>query len=172
MHPNCIKNVKRFQARYRLGPSVLDVGSWSDNPITGRHLWPKHDYTGADMQAGPNVDVVIPKGWFNLNRQFDVVTSLNTFEHCENPQELLNAIALHTKQNGFVFISVPWVFFYHKFPIDAWRISNDGLRILAASAGLNVVESYLSPFSIRDSLYALVKHQMRPIDAVLVAQKI
>lgn len=171
MHNNCIQNLKRFQSRYRLGELVLDVGSWSNNPITGRHLWPKHDYVGADLQAGPNVDVIIFPGRFQLNRQFDVVTSLNTFEHCENPQELLQSITEHTKPNGFVFISVPWVFFYHQFPIDAWRISDDGLRILAQRVGLIVVEAYLSPFSIRDSLYALARHWMRPVDAVLIARK-
>jgi len=171
MHRNCVKNVRRFQTLYTTGRRVLYVGSWSNNPIDGRSLWPGKDYLGVDVQPGPNVDQVVPiDGDWDLG-EFDVVTSLNTFEHCQSPTQLIRRIAKHTKVGGFAFMSTHWVFFYHRFPVDNWRISPDGWRVLCEDAGLHVVETYFSRHNLRDSLYFMVRHQMRPVDSVCIATK-
>lgn len=66
------------------GTRVLEVGSWDANGSV-RHRFTDCDYTGADVAAGPGVDVVCPgQDLAYPDGHFDVVMSLECFEH--NPQ--------------------------------------------------------------------------------------
>ena len=82
---------------------VLDIGSLDING-NNRYLFENYDYTGVDIGAGPNVDVVCKGHEFKSDTQFDIVISTECFEHDIFYKEtILNAINL-TKSGGlFVF---------------------------------------------------------------------
>ena len=68
--------------------SILDVGSYSVNgSYKGIFSDHKYKYTGMDMSAGPNVDLVLPNpyDWSRIpSDTYDVVISGQAFEHVED----------------------------------------------------------------------------------------
>jgi hypothetical protein len=44
--------------------------------------------------------------------------------------------------NGYVFITAPWSWEIHRYPVDCWRILPDGMRELIEQGGGEFVESY------------------------------
>jgi hypothetical protein len=147
-----LNTLGEFQSRYLSeGGTVLDVGSmnvgcrWS-----GRDLWNKlckakglWRYTGADIAPGRNVDMIITEGEFHLGQEYDVVMSCGTLEHTKRPWITFASMARHVKKGGFLYSICPWVFRYHAYPIDGWRISPDGFRVLCEDNGLQCVQAYL-----------------------------
>jgi SAM-dependent methyltransferase len=105
------------------GAKVADVGAG------GRRITP--DVTAVDAFPGPGVDVVgdihalpIP------DDTFDCVVSTGTFEHIRAPWVAVKELHRILKPGGLVYIDVPFMQAYHKDPVDYWRFTLDGLRLL------------------------------------------
>lgn len=98
--------IKSLCPDYFNGVSVLDVGSLDING-NNRYLFTNCDYTGIDIGAGPNVDIVCKGHEFKPkdNHKFDVVISTECFEHDKYWEETTrNIIDNLLKPNGlFLF---------------------------------------------------------------------
>lgn len=127
---------------------ILDIGS--QVVARQKHLGsyrqffnkPKWKYTGVDIEAGENVDIVLKDGYklpFN-NNQFDVVISGQTIEHMEYPWMWFIEMSRVLKYNGVCCIIAPAKIHEHKYPIDTYRYYPDGMRALAKWAGLEVID--------------------------------
>lgn len=150
MHQSSIERMKAFKARF-LDPigaqhlRILDIGSQDVNgsyqPVFAGTGW---QYVGADMAAGPNVDVVLekPYRWAKLeDESFDVVISGQAFEHIEYFWVTMLEIARILKPGGFCCIVAPSAGFEHRYPVDCWRFYRDGFTALARWARLECLES-------------------------------
>jgi SAM-dependent methyltransferase len=121
--------MKRMNERYGIGGKVLDVGSldYNGNP---RALFT--DYTGFDMQAGPNVDVVgdiykLPAPFWP--QSFDVLLCLSVLEHVCDVGAALAAMRKVLKPGGWFYVSVPgFKVWEHNAPSDYWRFSESAVR--------------------------------------------
>jgi SAM-dependent methyltransferase len=105
----------------------------------------KWEYLGVDVDAGINVDVVMPDP-FTIPLETDsadVVISGQCFEHCENPFKLMAEMARICKPGGYVFVVAPFRCNEHKRPLDCWRFLPDGWRSLFRESGLTCLEAYL-----------------------------
>jgi SAM-dependent methyltransferase len=118
-----------------MGMDVLEVGSrmhdesawWVNNRDLGKGNW-----TGIDMQAGLNVDIVMslydmPKEW---NDRFTSVVCCEVLEHVDYPWLALPQIYRVMQPGAILIITVPWCFPKHLFPNDFYRYSPDGLKAL------------------------------------------
>lgn len=150
MHDSAYRQAERFYAKYLTGNtrdfSVGDVGSYDDNGCV-RAVFKQegYHYTGLDLRAGPNVDIVLPDpySWHNLRGGlFDCVVSLNTLEHVEMPWVWIQEMARILKPGGLMFIEAPNAWEFHEHPVDCWRVWPAGLRALFKYAGLETVEAY------------------------------
>jgi len=84
---------------------VLDVGSCDVNG-NNRYLFTDCQYTGLDVSAGPNVDVVCRMHESDLSSdQFDVVICTEMLEHDPNWGESLQHMYRVLKQNGLMLIT-------------------------------------------------------------------
>lgn len=84
---------------------VLEVGSLDINGSV-RHFFQDCDYTGIDLEEGPGVDIVCQGQEFQDEPQsFDVVCSLECFEH--NPYWLETFVNMvnHCRPGGLVFFT-------------------------------------------------------------------
>lgn len=81
-------------------------------------------HTVADF---PNIDA------HNLpytNESFDAVFCNQVLEHVKRPWVCVKQFHRVLKPNGIVIISSPFIYQEHHHPIDNWRFTTDGLKIL------------------------------------------
>lgn len=112
---------------------VLDVGSYNVNgtyrPLVESRAW---TYTGLDVEAGPNVDLVSPDPYrFPLaDDTYDIVMTGSTMEHVEAIWLWVPELVRVLRPGGMLAIVTHWQFPLHRYPIDCWRIMPDGMRFL------------------------------------------
>jgi SAM-dependent methyltransferase len=153
MHDSAFEKAQVFRRAY-LAPyedsalTVLDIGSAvvAEGHRSNRQAFenPKWRYLGLDIEAGPNVDLVVtdPYDWREVeSASVDVVTCSQVFEHTEFFWITILEIARVLKPNGLAFIVAPGSGPLHRYPLDCWRFYDDGLPALARWADLSVLES-------------------------------
>ena len=72
------------------------------------------------------------------HERFDVVIAEQVLEHVVDPLGGLVNLRKLATPGGWVVVSTPFLLRLHHEPIDYWRFTPDGLRHLAARAGLEV----------------------------------
>jgi SAM-dependent methyltransferase len=130
------------------GVRVLEIGSKAhDAQDTYRPLFPapRFAYTGLDIEAGNNVDIV-PANTFVWSEIadgcFDLCLSASTFEH--NPFFWITfaEVARVTRPGGLALIIAPGAGHVHRYPYDCWRFYPDSWGALCTMTGMELVESY------------------------------
>jgi hypothetical protein len=134
-----------LSARVQEPLRILDIGSLDVNG-SYRELFSVSPwvYTGLDMGAGKNVDVVVhtPYVWREVaSASADVVISGQAFEHIEYFWITMLEIARVLKVGGICCILAPSSGPEHRYPVDCWRFYPDGLTALAAFARLEMIEA-------------------------------
>lgn len=149
MHSSAYADAALFVENYLMESaelSIADVGSYDVNgtlkPLLSKPNW---KYTGLDISAGPNVDVVLASPYIypiSHHGKYDVVVSTQCAEHVPEIWNWIGAVASLCRPGGLVYISTPNTIGYHAYPLDCWRIWPDGMKALMAHAGLYVVQCY------------------------------
>lgn len=174
MHTSTMIRMKWFVDHYvkKEGAKVLDVGSYDVNGsykklFDGMNI----QYVGLDIEAGPNVDVVMeaPYSWDNLkDDEFDYIISGQAFEHIEYPWLTIKEIYKKLKPGGVICIIAPNSAPEHRYPFDCYRYYADGFRALAAWAGFTVLDVSVAGIPSRD---VSPEWDYRDNDACLIAVK-
>lgn len=155
MHKESYEIMQRFVEQYldkEKHLEILDVGSYDVNgsyrPLFQHPNW---TYTGLDMAAGPNVDVVSKSAYdFGLDKQFDVVVSGNCLEHVEAPWHWIKEVYKVTRQGGIVCIITPLSIGEHRYPVDCYRILPDGYRyLLERESEFEIIETKVNDVPLR-----------------------
>lgn len=115
------------------GP-ILEVGSKDyGNTQPFREHYADREYVGVDLEQGKNVDFILDlsEGIGGLpENYFGLVICCSVLEHCKNPWEMAKNLLRITRPGGKIYMAVPWVWRYHKYPDDYWRFSVSGLKLL------------------------------------------
>jgi SAM-dependent methyltransferase len=152
MHSTAYDEVAEFAKTLPKDKSlkIADVGAYDVNgtlkPIFNVKPW---EYTGIDIAAGPNVDVVIPPDgrWVNiLDATYDVVVSVSTLEHARRPWVMVMEMGRILKRGGLTCIAAPYMWPEHQHPIDCWRILPEGMKTILKDAGFVVLSIKTKPF--------------------------
>ena len=122
---------------------VLDIGSYDVNgsykEVFDDPVW---SYVGADLEQGPNVDVVLesPYRLPFASGSFDILVSGQAIEHMDffwlSWLEMVRVVA----PGGMIFLLAPSRGPEHRYPVDCWRFYPDGFEALARWGGTDVVE--------------------------------
>lgn len=145
MHIEAYEEMEKLLDQY-CGNSVLDVGSLQ---VKARHktfrelCQNRAEYTGTDINSGPNVDVVCNDHLPFPNAHFDTVITGNCFEHCEDPFRLIKECARVLKPGGYFIGIAPGAWPEHNNP-DYWRILPDGWKRLFKISNLTPVDVYMN----------------------------
>jgi SAM-dependent methyltransferase len=133
MHYSAYVNAEKFALKYipnLEGKKILDVGSYDVNG-TLKPIFEKGIYTGLDMEAGPNVDVVSDAHNIPFeNEVFDVVTSSSCFEHDDMFWVTFLEMCRVVKPGGYLYVQAPSNGPYHGWPGDNWRFYIDSWKAL------------------------------------------
>lgn len=134
-------------------PSLLEIGSRARSGNAYREWFPeKLDYVGMDIHAGPNVDVVGDAHHLSrcVNRRFDFMLSISTFEHLLMPWMVALEMNKTLNDGGKALIISHPSFPLHEEPWDFFRFSKESWQgIFNAHTGFRVVDAqYQYPASI------------------------
>jgi SAM-dependent methyltransferase len=161
----CVQRYMHAGKRYR----VVDFGSRISpkQSLTHRQLLDGHDceYTGVDIQAGRNVDLVMKKPYrVPLKSNIaDVVFAGQVFEHIPFFWASVLELARVMKPGGYLFLTVPSRGHLHS-KYDCWRYYPDGLRAMAAFTGLELREAHTDFPPNRPSTRPRPRHDFAKID--------
>lgn len=148
MHQSSLDKMQAFvrehlAARRGTPLDILDLGSLDVNgsyrPLFDDPAW---RYRGADLEAGPNVDLVLgdPYRWPEIpTASQDVVISGQAFEHIEFFWVTLQRMADVLRPGGLICIIAPSRGYEHRYPVDCWRFYPDAFDALARYTGLELL---------------------------------
>jgi SAM-dependent methyltransferase len=123
-------------------PTVLDLGSGTlkyrklQQPFIEKNVFSPLIKKGfkiihADSKNDEGVDLVLDIAKDKIKQSFDLVLCNSLLEHVKNRDEVARNIINAVKPGGYLLVSVPYVFPYHKDPIDTmYRPTNKELEKL------------------------------------------
>lgn len=167
MHKSSIAHMRRAVARHVAGlpvGEVADIGSASRRRPWYREIWEAAGwtYTGVDLVAGKNVDVVLqdPFDFPIADDRFDAVISGQMLEH--NEMFWLSFLEMNRilRPGGLMVHIVPSRGPEHRAPQDCWRFYRDGMTALARWSGFDVIEA-TTDFLERDVADYAARHPAR-----------
>jgi len=147
MHISSYDHMKRIAEKYLDADeklNIYDLGSYDVNgsykPIFDNPNW---TYKGIDLEAGPNVDIVLsnPYRWPLASESADVIVSGQAFEHIEYFWETWMEMVRALKPGGKILLIAPSRGPEHRFPQDCWRFYPDAYHALAKFGGMCLEEA-------------------------------
>ncbi len=149
MHKNSYSKMEWFKNTYldkNHNLKILDVGSLDQiGDYNYRNIFsePNWSYTGLDIKAGNNVDIVITDiyNWFEIeDNSFDVIVSGQFFEHLEFFWLTMSQIERVLKPGGRVCIIAPSAGHKHNGDmLNCYRFHEDGLKAMANYVDLEII---------------------------------
>jgi hypothetical protein len=88
------------------------------------------DVVGIDMLEGPGVDVVADLEEPQAIGTFSHIECMSVLEHSRRPWLLAANLQTMLEVGGTIYVAVPWVWRYHAYDHDYFRVSPDGIRAL------------------------------------------
>lgn len=146
MHLSSYNHMQRLVEKYldsNHPNQIYDLGSYDVNG-SYRALFdqPGWAYRGIDLEAGPNVDIVLTSAYqLPLSSgTADVIISGQAFEHIEYFWLTWLELSRVLKPGGMIFLLAPSRGPEHRYPVDCWRFYPDAYRSLAKYAALDLLE--------------------------------
>lgn len=146
MHDSSMREMFEFsktlpERTLRIG----DIGSRGKLNYRAFFSRPSWVYLGADLQAGENVNMVLPSEykWDNIpDGLFDVVVSGQCLEHVGMPWLWIKEVVRTLAPGGQICLIAPHSWEFHPSPRDCWRVWPDGMKDLMEWAGLEGVKTW------------------------------
>jgi len=174
MHKTSFNEMRNILTRFdgNKDLNVLDVGSRDINGSYRPLIAATWNYTGIDLQSGPNVDVLMtnPDIIPFPDSQFDVILCGQCLEHVRSPISLLREIYRTLKPKGWILAVAPAKCHLHSFPYDYWRFMPEGMKVILEDAGFKSPQVYAKPDGIIDDAEKFHSHRS-VIDCWGIAQK-
>ena len=132
--------------------NTLDVGC-GQKPY--EYLFGSSHYIGLEMDSPENrqnkkADFFYDGATFPFqDGEFDSVVANQVFEHVFNPDSFLGEIHRVMKDEGFLLLTVPFIWDEHEQPYDYARYSSFGLSSLLKKNGFSIIEQKKSVKDIR-----------------------
>ncbi len=161
-HASSVEKIRKLLEQYVPEDTtrrVLEVGAfvvqdgyppedrYPDDAMVGGHrsdIEPRRGvYTGLDIQAGTNVDVVAddPYHWPLEDESFDLVMSAQCLEHVSDLVAFMRECHRCLVPGGLTIHIAPSAGPYHAFPVHCWLIMKDGMKWLLEETGFDVLEA-------------------------------
>lgn len=136
------KMIKIFEEK----KEVIDIGGGlrvikeKNNRYDSSREWLRSYIEKADYKIMDPVDTYHPDIVGDIqnmpfdDNSIDAIVCLAVLEHVENPTQAYKEIYRVLKPGGYVFIYVPFLYYYHAekgYYGDFWRFTEDGLRWLS-----------------------------------------
>ena len=160
MHESSMRNMEKFITKYLNKTGiVLDIGSLDTNG-NYKGLFKDWKYTGVDILAGTNVDMVLddPYKWVEFKDEHaDAIISGQYLEHVKYPKRIMAEISRVLKVGGVCCIVAPSDGGVMDHGLRKYQIED--FKKLAKEAGLKVLECYIDMDSTWDDCVLIAKKE-------------
>ena len=143
---NLYTNIKKLSGF--ISGKTLDVGC-GQKPYES--LFKSSEYIGMDIEvsghdhATSKVDLFYDGKVFPVkDNEFDSIVCNEVLEHVFNPDDFVSEINRVLKLNGYLLITVPFIWDEHEQPYDYARYSSFGLKFLLEKQGFHIEKSIKS----------------------------
>ncbi|MGU3363095.1 methyltransferase type 11 [Methylobacterium sp. M6A4_1b] len=138
--------LQRFLEETRQNPGpLLEIGSRARSGNSYRSLFPEAcEYTGLDITAGPNVDIVGDAHELrkHIDKNFRYIFSISVFEHLLMPWKVAIEMNGVMHDGGFAYIQSHHGWPLHEEPWDFWRFSSNSWNgLFNEHTGFEVIAS-------------------------------
>ena len=148
MHPSSFKHMAQKVEQYLAQSAslrIVDIGSQDLNG-SFRSLFKKTGwhYTGVDLCAGTNVDVVLDDPYhfpFSAD-SIDVIISGFVFVHVELFWKTFTEMCRVVRPGGMIILILPSPGPEHRYLVDCWRFYPDAMNALARLCSVELVETH------------------------------
>ncbi len=128
---------------------ILELGSRARSGVVRRQMFgERNTYTGADILAGENVDVVCDAHQLSQHFEantFDSVVGFSVFEHFAMPWKVVLEINRVLKTGGRCMFFTHQTWPLHETPFDFWRFSQETWKtIFNPSTGFQIIDAACS----------------------------
>lgn len=127
-HANERIYLQRFLDDFPLGNidgRILNVGALVGPDY--RALFPGREIVGVDARPGSDITCDLTGNCAELGEErFAAVLCCSVLEHCLRPWLLAANLERLLKPAGLLYLTVPWIWRYHRYPDDYWRMSAAG----------------------------------------------
>lgn len=139
MTKDIMEYIPSIVKKYNITGRTLDIGAMDINGCLREFF---KDYTGLDMTAGDNVDVVCSSHRIPFDfGLFDCVVTVDMLEHDPDPFKSAKEMMRVLKKGGIAIVVAPFQWPVHDFPDDYFRYTPNGLKELFK--GMECLESEL-----------------------------
>ena len=129
----CDRNMKSIEIFDGLYGKGLDIGH------DGEYTFKSDNITRLNIHPGNNIDVVYDGGIIPFeDKTFDKILLRCVLEHVNDPENLLKEASRILKENGVMVIEVPFINPVHAAPIDNFRFTPNGLKIILINQKLQI----------------------------------
>jgi len=146
----------------------LEIGARARSGISRRDAVPDGwNYTGFDIIAGENVDVVGDAHQLSrhFDQKFDAVMALSVLEHILMPWKMIVELNRVMKPGGIGFFLTHQGWPVHDAPWDFWRFSDQSWRaLLNAATGFEIIEARMGEPTF------VVPQRLHPVNAFGMGQ--
>jgi SAM-dependent methyltransferase len=121
------------------GQLIVDIGAGKRPyyPLFAEHCG---RYVGVDLPGTPGSDVHGATEHLPLKSEScDIVVSTQMLEHAEDPERTLHECQRILKPGGLMIASTHGAAYFHPIPVDHWRWTHSGLRLIFERAGFDVL---------------------------------
>lgn len=129
-HTNEVRFLQRHAPKaIQYSTSVLEMGSKCGvNMMPWRTLFPS--LIGTDIEGGEGVDIVHDFMQGPFPTQYELVLCCSVLEHTHKPWIVAQHTAASVQSGGYLYLTTPWTWRQHNYPIDWWRFSVEALKTL------------------------------------------
>ena len=142
----------------------LDIGSGQSESQTGelKKKYNVKEYLRLDFDPSLRPDIIADAHHIPLkDNSIDSISSMAVFEHLKEPQIVANEMYRVLTKGGACVIGTHFMWAYHECPVDLWRYTNDGLKLIMEKAGFPEIhidtESYHGYFYMMSLIPAFVR---------------
>lgn len=168
---SCLESVaNKYLSKHPSGTLVdFGCGQMPYRPLLAPYI---ARYIGVDLPGNEMAEVTVssPSHTELQEAIADVVLSTQVLEHVDKPQEYLEECNRLLKPDGLLILSTHGYWMYHPVPRDLWRWTGDGLRVILADSGFQVVEfegllglGGTGLLLFQDAVLARLPHLLKPV---------
>lgn len=135
-YPHLGAEFERLYVKPKFGNTLI-VGSYVTEGKEDRRLrYEDRTVVGVDMRPGPGVDVVHDMQEWSPHFPNGItahIECMSVLEHVKKPWLMASYLESMLEPGGTIHIVVPFVWAYHGYPHDYWRMTPDGIQVLFPS---------------------------------------